>query len=108
MAEYMDAQTASIAKGGDGCCHKTRMKDSPCPIGWKCPYIKAEENLSATKEPPTHKQCGSCANYWSLEGQSVIPIWGEPNMAGTCRTVAGQPFRLFGDKPILNCWSGKE
>lgn len=43
MVEYMDAQTASIAKGGDGCCHKTRMKDSPCPIGWKCPYVKEGE-----------------------------------------------------------------
>ncbi len=25
--------------GEDGCCHKTRLRDAPCPIGWKCPYI---------------------------------------------------------------------
>lgn len=24
----------------DGCCHKTRLQDGPCPLGWKCPFIK--------------------------------------------------------------------
>lgn len=28
------------AQSSDGCCHKTRLRDAPCPIGWKCPYIK--------------------------------------------------------------------
>lgn len=33
----------------DGCCHKTRIKDGPCPIGWKCPYIKDNmENVTST------------------------------------------------------------
>jgi len=33
----------------DGCCHKTRLKDGPCPIGWKCPYIK-ESDKKETKD----------------------------------------------------------
>lgn len=53
----------------------------------------------------TTVRCGDCASYWSLEGQSVLPYWNEPDRAGTCRTVAGQPFRLFNDEPIMNCWS---
>ena len=32
-------QALDLAHGGDGCCHKTRIKDGPCPIGWTCPYI---------------------------------------------------------------------
>jgi chromosome segregation ATPase len=29
----------------DGCCHKTRLKDGPCPVGRKCPHIDlAAEN----------------------------------------------------------------
>lgn len=27
----------------DECCHKTRIKDGGCPIGWICPYIKEKE-----------------------------------------------------------------
>lgn len=36
-------QAAAIAAGGNGCCHKTRLKGSGCPIGWKCPHIKEAE-----------------------------------------------------------------
>lgn len=27
----------------DGCCHKTRLIDSPCPLGWECPHIMAND-----------------------------------------------------------------
>ena len=37
-------QAANIAAGGDGCCHKTRMVGSSCPVGWKCPFIKGDES----------------------------------------------------------------
>lgn len=49
-------------------------------------------------------KCGECLGYWSLEGQSLLPHWNEPNRAGTCCVVAGQPFRLFDDEPIMGCW----
>lgn len=54
--------------------------------------------------PTTTKRCGSCAEYWSLEGDSILPEWGEPDRAGTCRWST---FRLFTDEPIMNCWSAK-
>lgn len=41
----MTAQEENVSMGGDGCCHKTRLKYAPCPVGWKCPYIaEAESN----------------------------------------------------------------
>lgn len=27
----------------DGCCHKTRLRDAPCPLGLVCPHINKEE-----------------------------------------------------------------
>jgi hypothetical protein len=38
-----ERQAASIAAGGDGCCHKTRVMGATCPVGWKCPFIKEGE-----------------------------------------------------------------
>jgi hypothetical protein len=43
-------QAANIAAGGDGCCHKTRLKGDLCPVGWKCPHIK-EEDVANAKAP---------------------------------------------------------
>lgn len=39
-AEAARAQAADRAAGGDGCCHKTRLRGSGCPLGWKCPYVE--------------------------------------------------------------------
>lgn len=35
----------------DGCCHKTRLMGSLCPLGYECPFIKTvkRSELSITK-----------------------------------------------------------
>jgi len=40
----------------DGCCHKTRLKDAPCPVGRTCPHIKDEVS----------KQEGSSDIIWPM------------------------------------------
>lgn len=35
----LDAADVSLPIVPDGCCHKTRLAGSSCPLGWVCPYI---------------------------------------------------------------------
>lgn len=37
----MTVRVAALAD--DGCCHKTRLRDAPCPLGLVCPHINKEE-----------------------------------------------------------------
>jgi hypothetical protein len=40
----LDGKTVHT-KYDDGCCHKTRIKGSPCPLGWICPYDRKVDLL---------------------------------------------------------------
>lgn len=35
----MTDMTTDPALIDDGCCHKTRLRDAPCPMGRRCPYV---------------------------------------------------------------------
>lgn len=38
----MTDMTPDPALVDDGCCHKTRLRDAPCPIGRRCPYVATD------------------------------------------------------------------
>lgn len=43
---YMRAMSAAWSPSrlaDDGCCHKTRLQDAPCPLGLVCPYIQGDD-----------------------------------------------------------------
>lgn len=47
--------TGLLAHEADGCCHKTRLRDAPCPVGRECPFIKETANAPAGIVSPSFK-----------------------------------------------------